>query len=127
MITSLVLAGCALVPLVVAGIELPRIAAEGGPRLWIEFAPQSYSPHYPDLALQAVWMLIAAQNRGLNVAMDQGPRMGPWMAQHHVVWLMGYQPPDRFWALQAIVGGGLLTVSGLLAAATIWLVRRRPA
>jgi ABC-type transport system involved in multi-copper enzyme maturation permease subunit len=59
-ITSLVLAGCALVPLVVAGIELPRIAAEGGPRLWIEFAPQNYSPHYPDLALQALWMLIAA-------------------------------------------------------------------
>jgi ABC-type transport system involved in multi-copper enzyme maturation permease subunit len=71
--------------------------------------------------------LTAAQNRGLSTAMGQGPRMGPWMAQHHVVWLMGYQPLDRFWALQAIVGGGLLTVSGLLAAATIWLVRRRPA
>ena len=49
------------------------------------------------------------------------------MARHHVVWLMGYQPLDRFWPLQAIVAGGLLTVSALLAAATIWLVRRRPA
>jgi hypothetical protein len=35
--------------------------------------------------------------------------------------------PVRFWPLQAIVAGGLLTESGLLAAATIWLVRRRPA
>jgi ABC-type transport system involved in multi-copper enzyme maturation permease subunit len=71
--------------------------------------------------------LTAAQNRGLNAATNQGPGMGPWMAQHHVVLLMGYQPLDRFWALQAIVAGGLLTLSGLLAAATIWLVRRRPA
>lgn len=37
------------------------------------------------------------------------------------------QSPDRFWALQAVVAGGLVTVSGLLAAASIWLVRRRPA
>ncbi|MGH3410517.1 MAG: hypothetical protein ACRDRJ_49680, partial [Streptosporangiaceae bacterium] len=71
--------------------------------------------------------LTAAQDRGLSVAMNHGPTMGSWMAQHHVVWLMGYQPLDRFWPLQAIVAGGLLALSGLLAAATIWLVRRRPA
>ena len=59
-ITSLVLAGCALVPLVVAGIELPGIAHSFGLRPWVQAAPQSYSPHYPDLALQALWMLIAA-------------------------------------------------------------------
>ena len=59
-ITSLVLAGCALVPVVIAAIALPGIAHGLGPRQWIEWAPQSYSPHYPDLALQALWMLIAA-------------------------------------------------------------------
>ena len=59
-ITSLVLAGCAMVPLVVAGIELPRIVHGFGLRPWVQVAPQSYSPHYPDLALQALWMLIAA-------------------------------------------------------------------
>jgi len=59
-ITSLVLAGCALVPVIVAAIELPRIVHGFGLRPWVQVAPQSYSPHYPDLALQAVWMLIAA-------------------------------------------------------------------
>ena len=59
-IASLVLAGCAMVPLVIAGIALPGSPTGLGLRPWMEGAPQSYSPHYPDLALQALWMLIAA-------------------------------------------------------------------
>jgi ABC-type transport system involved in multi-copper enzyme maturation permease subunit len=59
-ITSLVLVGCAMVPLVVAAITLPGIAHSFGSRPWIQAAPENYSPRYPDLALQALWMLIAA-------------------------------------------------------------------
>ena len=38
-----------------------------------------------------------------------------------------YQPESRFWHFQFIEGGWLLVLSLLLAAATIWLVRRRAA
>jgi hypothetical protein len=38
-----------------------------------------------------------------------------------------YQPASRYWHFQLIEGGWLLVLSLLLIAATIWLVRRRPA
>jgi hypothetical protein len=38
-----------------------------------------------------------------------------------------YQPASRFWPFQWIEGGGLLALSALLIAATVWLVRRRAA
>lgn len=59
-IISLVLVGCAVVPLVVAAITLPGIAHGFGSRPWLQVAPENYSPRYPDLALQALWMLIGA-------------------------------------------------------------------
>ena len=38
-----------------------------------------------------------------------------------------YQPTSHFWSVQAIEGGGLLALSVLLIAATVWLVHRRAA
>ena len=38
-----------------------------------------------------------------------------------------YQPVSHFWSVQEIVGGGLLALSVLLIAATVWLVHRRAA
>ena len=38
-----------------------------------------------------------------------------------------YQPASHFWPVQGIEGGGLLALSLLLIAATVWLVRRRAA
>ncbi len=38
-----------------------------------------------------------------------------------------YQPASHFWSVQEIEGGGLLALSLLLIAATVWLVRRRAA
>jgi hypothetical protein len=46
-------------------------------------------------------------------------------AQHGYTQLTRYQPASRFWSFQWIEGGGLLTLSVLLIASTIWLVRRR--
>jgi hypothetical protein len=36
-----------------------------------------------------------------------------------------YQPAGRFWHFQLIEGSWLLVLSVLLAAATVWLIRRR--
>jgi hypothetical protein len=36
-----------------------------------------------------------------------------------------YQPASHFWPVQGIEGGGLLALSVLLIAVTVWLVRRR--
>jgi hypothetical protein len=38
-----------------------------------------------------------------------------------------YQPASHFWSVQGTVGGGLLALSVLLIAATVWLVHRRAA
>ena len=38
-----------------------------------------------------------------------------------------YQPASHFWPVQGIEGGGLLALSLLLIAVTVWLVRRRAA
>jgi ABC-2 family transporter len=38
-----------------------------------------------------------------------------------------YQPASHFWSVQGIAGGGLLALSVLLIAATVWLVHRRAA
>jgi hypothetical protein len=48
-------------------------------------------------------------------------------AQHGYTQWTSYQPASRFWPFQWIEGGWLLTLSGLLIAATVWLVRRRAA
>ena len=38
-----------------------------------------------------------------------------------------YQPASHFWSVQGIAGGGLVALSALLIAASVWLVRRRAA
>lgn len=48
-----------------------------------------------------------------------------FFAPYHVIWSAVYLPSSRFWPLQLIETSGLLTVTLLLGAATIWLVRSR--
>ena len=48
-----------------------------------------------------------------------------YLTQHGATYWMSYQPASRFWPFQWIEGGGLLALSLLLIAATVWLVRRR--
>jgi hypothetical protein len=47
-------------------------------------------------------------------------------ARHGYTLWHSYQPVSRFWPFQWIEGGGLLALSVLLIAVTVWLVRRRP-
>ncbi len=48
-------------------------------------------------------------------------------AQHGITQWWRYIPVSRFWPMQFVEGGWLLALSVLLVAATVWLVRRRPA
>jgi hypothetical protein len=50
-----------------------------------------------------------------------------YLTQHGYTHWVSYQPASRFWPFQWIEGGCLLTLSVLLIAATIWLVRHRAA
>jgi hypothetical protein len=48
-----------------------------------------------------------------------------YLVQHGYTLWTTYQPASRFWPFQFIEAGGLLALSVLLIAATIWLVRHR--
>jgi protein-S-isoprenylcysteine O-methyltransferase Ste14 len=49
------------------------------------------------------------------------------LAPHGYVQWTSYQPASRLWPFQWIEGGGLLALSALLIAVTVWLVQRRAA
>jgi hypothetical protein len=67
-----------------------------------------------------------------GAALGNGPitPQDPWVLSR---WFVGstqwvrYIPVSRYWPMQLIEGGWLLVLSVLLAAATVWLVRRRAA
>ena len=56
-----------------------------------------------------------------------GNPLAQCLGPHGYTLWTSYQPVTRFWPFQWIEGGWLLALSVLLAAATIWLVRRRAA
>jgi hypothetical protein len=47
-----------------------------------------------------------------------------YLIQQGYTQLTTYQPAGRFWTFQWIEGGWLMTLSLLLIATTLWLVRR---
>ena len=68
----------------------------------------------------------ASQQIGPNTFHSTVDPVG-YLTQHGATYWMSYQPASRFWPFQWIEGGGLLALSLLLIAATVWLVRRRAA
>ncbi|MCP2336365.1 hypothetical protein [Actinomadura rupiterrae] len=50
-----------------------------------------------------------------------------WLAARHYQIVTHYHPSGRFWTFQAIEAGWMLALAAVLAAATVWLVRRRTA
>jgi hypothetical protein len=50
-----------------------------------------------------------------------------YLASHHYLQWWSYQPASRWWEFQLTEGGWLLAASILLIAATVLLIRRRPA
>jgi hypothetical protein len=72
----------------------------------------------------------------VNKALALFPQNGPpktklslqqVLAQHGITEWWRYIPVSRFWPMQFIEGGWILVLSILIAAATVWLVRRRAA
>jgi len=51
--------------------------------------------------------------------------IGPALTRYHATSILTYQPASQFWQLQAIESAGLLLVTLLIGAATVWLVRRQ--
>jgi hypothetical protein len=50
-----------------------------------------------------------------------------WLTRHRYVLWESYQPASRFWTFQIVEASGLVLLAVALAAATVWLVRRRAA
>ena len=48
-----------------------------------------------------------------------------WMSQHHYTNWVSYQPESRFWHFQIIEASAYVTLALLLAAGTVWWIRRR--
>jgi hypothetical protein len=68
---------------------------------------------------------ITGQFRQVHGGPSDGPV--PGLAKHGITQWWSYIPVTRFWPMQFIEAGWLLALSVLLAAATVWLVRRRAA
>lgn len=81
-------------------------------------------PHGRRLSLTAGRRITAGIPRRLT---SEPGQVAHWLTQHHLTYWVSYQPADRFWLFQGIAAAGLLGLAALAGAATIWLIRRRPA
>ncbi|HEV2244631.1 MAG TPA: hypothetical protein VGR98_26585 [Streptosporangiaceae bacterium] len=75
----------------------------------------------------ALGQVLPAQLGGKGGGIPQSFEVTDYLTQHGYTLWTTYQPASRFWPFQWIEGGWLLALSVLLIAATVWLVRRRPA
>lgn len=79
-----------------------------------------------DSALQAIGVQL---NGGVHVQVGAGPSVDPvqYLLQHGYQQVTSYQPGSRYWPFQWIEFGWLVALAALLLAASLWLLRRRPA
>lgn len=68
---------------------------------------------------------LLAQARANGVGSEDSFRA--WLARHHYSRWVSYQPESRFWHFQAVEAGAYVVLAAILAALTIWWVRRRAA
>jgi hypothetical protein len=72
--------------------------------------------------------VISPFSNSLNAVWNLNPAaQAAWLARHHLALWVSYQSAARFWIFQAVEGGAAVAIAAILAAAAIWLVRRRPA
>jgi hypothetical protein len=85
-----------------------------------------------DAQINSVLEAIGVQFNGgssTRVAGPGGPSVDPiqYLLQHGYQQVTSYQPDSRYWPFQWIEFGWLTGLAVLLLAATLWLLRRRPA
>jgi hypothetical protein len=83
------------------------------------------SPSGAQVSATTVDHLFAQSQGGQAIITPQA--VTTWAAQNHYTPWWSYQPASHWWQLQLTEGGWLLAASLLLIAATILLIRRRPA
>jgi hypothetical protein len=94
-------------------------------------APVSMSSKFSTEWSLSQWWVDPAGHRLSGAAYNALVRSLPtgdpqaWLAAHHYVLWETFQPASRFWTFQAIEAGGLVALSLVLGAATVWWVRRR--
>ena len=71
--------------------------------------------------------LTALSARAKADGVTTGDGFTHWLMQHGYTQWVSYQPNDRFWHFQLIEGSGYLGLALILAAVTVWWVRRRTA
>jgi hypothetical protein len=76
-------------------------------------------------------LLSAAQANSIVAHMPQkvamSDRVAGWLAAHHLVYWLAYQPGSRYWLFEFAELGALLAAAGLLAGLTVMMARHRAA
>lgn len=103
-------------------IEAPVVAPEASNALadtsWVI---KSWFQDAAGERVSASELLAQARASGLSTRAD----FDSWLAQHHFTSWVSFQPEGRFWRFQLIEASGYVLLALVLAAATVWWVRRR--
>jgi hypothetical protein len=111
-------------------IQTPLVARDSGKPFvrnawtlssWMQDASGHHLTHAQEDALVRQAATDATQSANPRQAFDQ------WFPQHGYTSWTKYQPNSRFWHFQLVEGSAYLALALLLAAATVWWVRRRAA
>jgi len=115
-----------LTPLVAKGSNLPGSAWITS-EWWTKGGTFAFGGRPPVGLLQQLCPSSFVPGPGGGIAVNNTFSPTTCLAQHGYTQWSDYQPASHFWPFQWIEGGGLLVLSVLLMAVTVWLVRRRVA
>jgi hypothetical protein len=115
-----------LTPLVAKGSNLPGSAWITS-EWWTKGGKFAFGGRPPVHLLQQLCPASFVPGPGGGIAVIGSFSPTTCLAQNGYTQWSDYQPAIHFWPFQWIEGGGLLALSILLIAATVWLVRRRVA
>jgi hypothetical protein len=94
---------------------------------WTKGGKFAFGGRPPVDLLQQLCPSSAVAGPGGRVGISGSSSPTQCLVQHGYTQWTNYQPASHFWPFQWIEGGWLLALSALLAAVTVWLVRRRAA
>ncbi len=108
-------------PLIVKPLIAPDSASIGLDKAWaISAWIQDGAGRH--LSTDAVTGLL---NRARATGVSTPAQFDAWLAKRHYTQWVSYQPNNRFWHFQLIEAGSLVVLALVLAAASVWWLRRR--